>query len=111
VQVLIRYEIKKGHVAEHVQLLQQVFRELQDAAIPGFGYAAYQLDDGVTFLELLDSEQGPGPLAASPSFGRYRATLDARCAVLPDMTELREVASVGLTSSATTLGQVRPAQP
>lgn len=99
VQVLIRYEIAPQHVEEHLSLLQQVFDELREAAIPAFGYAAYQLEDGVTFLELLDSDQGPAPLARVPAFARYRATLDARCTVPPAMTELREVASVGLGTS------------
>ena len=107
-QILIRYEVKEQHVEEHLGLLRQVFRELQEAAIPGFGYAAYQLEDGVTFVELLDSEEGPAPLAAAPTFARYRATLDARCTTPPAMTELREVASVGLRTAPVSPRQAPP---
>jgi hypothetical protein len=94
--VVIRYTVRGDRLEEHLRLVGEAYDELADAQPPGLTYATYQLEDGVSFLELLIGENGPAPLAASPAFQRFRSSLDARCESAPVLAELREVRSLGL---------------
>lgn len=93
---LIRYTVLRDRLEEHLTQVREVYAELHGRVTDDFTYATYQLEDGVSFVELLVSEQGPAALAASPAFARFRASLDERCERAPDLTELREVGSVNL---------------
>lgn len=94
-QVLVRYTVKAEDVAAHLEQVGAVYADLERLQPIGLGYATYQLADGVSFVEVLTGEAGPGPLADSPAFQRFRSTLDARCEQPPVLTELHEVASYG----------------
>ena len=92
-QVLIRYTVERDEVPAHLEFVGAVYADLRRLAPPGLGYATYQLDDGAGFVEVLTGPAGPGPLAVSQAFQRFRSTLDARCERLPVLCELREVGS------------------
>lgn len=94
-RALIRYTVRRDQLEEHLTQVREVYAELEGRMADDFAYATYQLEDGVSFVELLVSEQGPAPLAASPAFARFRSSLDDRCERAPVLTELREVGSVG----------------
>lgn len=102
-QALIRYTVRAGEVARHLDLVRAVYEDLARTGPSGLGYATYQLEDGVSFVELLTGEAGPAPLAASAAFQRFRSTLDARCEQPPVLTELREVGSYGVGTVTTAL--------
>ena len=92
-QVLTRYTVKREDVPAHLELAGAVYADLHRLAPAGLGYATYQLEDGASFVEVLTGPTGPGPLAASAAFQRFRSTLDARCERPPVLSELREVSS------------------
>lgn len=92
-QVLIRYTVKRDEVPAHLELVGEVYADLHRLAPAGLGYATYQLEDGSSFVEVLTGPAGPGPLAASAAFQRFRSTLDARCERPPVLSELCEVGS------------------
>ena len=102
-QVLIRYTVKREEVPAHLELVGAVYAELHRLAPAGLGYATYQLEDGASFVEVLTGPAGPGPLAASAAFQRFRSTLDARCEHPAVPTELREVGSY--TAATLSTGQ------
>ena len=90
-QFMITYTVRREALAELLELVGEVHAELRRLAPAGLSYATHQLEDDVSFVELLSGEAGPGALAASPAFTRFRSTLDARCEDPPVLTELREV--------------------
>ena len=92
-QVLIEYSVRREELTEHLELVGEVYADLERLAPAGLRYATYQLQDEVSFVELLTGQAGPGPLAASPAFARLRSSLEARCERPPVITELRQVGS------------------
>lgn len=96
--VLIKYTVRPEEMAEHLRLMAEVYADLQRRAPADLAYVTYQLEDGNSFVELFSSDAGPGPLAASKAFARFRATLDARCEAVPGITELQLVGSYSPTS-------------
>ena len=89
--VMITYTLKREELPAHLALVGEVYADLQQLAPDGLGYATYQLDDDVSFVELLTGDAGPGPLAGSAAFARFRSSLDARCERPPVLIELRQV--------------------
>ena len=90
---MIRYRVKRDQVERNLELLRAVYEEMEAARPDGLSYATFQLEDGVSFVDLVSTENGPGPLSRLEAFGRFRSTLDERCDEPPTMTELREVGS------------------
>ena len=94
-QVMISYTVRSEEVAAHLELVRAVYDDLVQTAPAGLDYSTYQLEDGVSFVEVLSSEAGPGPLADSEAFQRFRSTLDARCEHPPVLSDLRPIGSYG----------------
>lgn len=92
--VLIRYKVKPEHAAHELELLRAVFDELQSEGADGVRYASFRLDDGLSFVELVETDQ-PGRFSQLESFRRYRSTLDERCDEPPTVTELHPVGTYG----------------
>ena len=107
-QVLVEYQVRREELAEHLRLVAAVYADLERLAPAGLGYATFQLEDETGFVELLTGQAGPGPLAASAAFARFRAGLDARCERPPVLTELRQVASYPAAAPHSTHGQEHP---
>jgi len=90
-QVMIRYKLSPDDVKQDLELLRDVFDELDSVQPEGLRYATFQLDDEVTFVSFVELAEGPQMMRHLQAFQRYRATLDARCAETPVTTVLREV--------------------
>ena len=88
--IMITYTVRREELAAHLALVGEVYDDLLRLAPDGLGYVTYQLDDDVSFVELLTGDAGPGPLAGSAAFARFRSSLDARCERPPVLTELRQ---------------------
>ncbi len=78
-RAMLRYTVKPDRLAEHLRLLRAVYEELGSTRPDGLRYATFQLEDEVSFVELVTGADLPGPLSRSEAFRRYRADLDARC--------------------------------
>jgi hypothetical protein len=47
--VIVRYKLKPGRVEENEQLVKAVFPELHEHSRESFNYAAFKMEDGVSF--------------------------------------------------------------
>lgn len=92
-RVMIRYRLKREEAEREPDLLRAVFEEIESVRPADLRYASFRSEDGVTFVSLVETAHGPGPLSHLEVFRRYRAALDARCEEPPVMTELHEVGS------------------
>lgn len=109
--IMITYTVRREELTEHLALVGEVYADLQQLAPHGLGYVTYQLDDDVSFVELLAGDAGPGPLAGSAAFARFRSSLDARCERPPVLTELRQLGAypAAAAASAPAQGEARRA--
>lgn len=90
--VMIRYRVKRDQVERNLELLRALYDELESTQPDGLRYATFQLDDEVSFVELVVGG-GEGRLAALKSFPGYRADFDERCDGPSVITELQQVGS------------------
>lgn len=90
-QVMVRWKVRADQVGQELAMLREVYDELARAEIDGLRYATYQLEDGVSFMDVVDLPQGPGMLRQIAAFGRYRTGLEERCSEPPVVTQLEEV--------------------
>ena len=92
-RVMIRYKLKREEAERGPEPFRAVFEEIESVRPDDLRYASFRLEDGVSFVSLVETGGGPGPLPKSDVFRRYRAALDARCEEPPAMTELHGVGS------------------
>ena len=92
-KVMIRYRVKPDQVDLNRKLLKEFFAELEALHPDGLRYAVFQMEDGVSFVHMVETDQGPGPLPYLPAFQRYRRSVEQRCDEGPVMTYLDEVGS------------------
>jgi hypothetical protein len=92
-RVMVRYTVKADRAAENERYIEQVFAELARSAPAGVQYAAFKLEDGVTFVHVYSHEpaEGTDPLPALAAFQAFRSGLGERCEVAPVRTALHEV--------------------
>jgi quinol monooxygenase YgiN len=91
--VMVRYKVKPGHAEENEALVRAVYRELDERQPGGLRYATFKLDDGLTFVHLAWTTEGPGPLPALPAFQRFQAAIRERCDEPPVVSRLEQVGS------------------
>jgi len=70
---VIRYTTKPEHAEENARLIRDVFAELGATRPAGLCCDAYRLDDGVSFMHVVDVEGPDHPLAAMASFAAFPA--------------------------------------
>lgn len=94
-RVMVRYTVKEGRAAENQSLIERVFAELASDAPQGLRYAAFRLDDGVSFVHVVSHESADGAdqLRQLPAFQAFLAGIAERCEVQPITTKLHEVGS------------------
>jgi len=92
-QVMIRYKVKPDRVQENETLVRAVYEELHRADPAGISYATFQLDDGVSFVHLAQTEDGQNPLARLEAFARFQEDIGDRCEERPVLSEVREIGS------------------
>ncbi|CAN5719958.1 hypothetical protein BH24ACT3_BH24ACT3_10140 [soil metagenome] len=91
--VMIRYRVKREQVERHLELLRAAYEELERTRPGGLRWTTFQLDDGVSFVDVSGGEAGPEVLQRVEAFQEFRSTLDERCDEPPVMTFLDQVAS------------------
>jgi len=76
-----------------------VFAELEQVGPAGLSYAAYRLDDGVSFVHLIgrDTENGHGRPPQLQALKAFHAGLRERCEEAPVRTGLSQIGSYGLS--------------
>jgi hypothetical protein len=93
---VVRYITKPEHAEENERLIRKVFAELAEHEPDGIRYAAFRLDDGVSFVHVavLDGEQNP--LGSSAAFARFQSAIGERCAEGPLAADAAVVGSYRL---------------
>jgi hypothetical protein len=96
--VVVRYETKPDRADENQRLVEKVFAELAERQPDNFRYAAFRLDDGVSFVHLAmtDTVDGKSPLSRVKAFKAFQRDIDDRCEEAPVVTDLREIGSFRL---------------
>ncbi len=92
-QRLIRYRTKPDQAAANTELVRAVYAELHQTRPDGFRYATLMLDDQVTFVHIVQSEQDPSPIVAVKAFGEFQAGIRDRCDQPPVQQTFNEVGS------------------
>jgi hypothetical protein len=94
---VIRYKTHPGSADENERLIRDVFAELSEQQPPGLHYAAFRLDDGVSFLHVAVIDGATNPLSASAAFGKFQAGIQDRCVEGPAAADAAIVGSYQFT--------------
>lgn len=92
-QVMVRYKVKPERAQENEELVRAVYDELQRTAPAGLRYATFQLEDGVSFVHIAQTEDGQNPLTEVAAFREFQKEVGERCEEAPVVAELREIGS------------------
>jgi len=95
-RVMVRYRVKPERVAEHEALIRAVYDELGRTKPNGLRYAAFRLEDGVSFVHLAETEDGGSPLSEVAAFRDFQAGIDERLDEGPVVSALEEIGSFRL---------------
>ncbi len=98
-QIMVRYTTRADRAAENARLIREVFESLRTTAPSGIAYAAYQLDDGVSFVHIASiDDPANNPLQNLAEFAAFTAGVKDRCEVAPVTSVLHEVGSYSARS-------------
>jgi hypothetical protein len=92
-RVMVRYKVKPDRAEENAALVRAVYEELAEARPPGFRYATFRLEDGVSFVHVSSQEAEESPLSKSRAFAAFQNGIAERCDEPPVLAELQEVGS------------------
>jgi len=93
---VVRYTTKPEHAEENERLIRKVFAELAETEPAGLRYAAFRLDDGVSFVHVAVLEGEQNPLTSSAAFGQFQSGIGERCAQGPLAADATVVGSYRL---------------
>ena len=93
---VVRYTTKPEHAEENERLIRKVFAELAEHDPGGIRYAAFRMEDGVSFVHVAIVEGGQNPLTSSAAFGQFQSGIAERCAQGPAATDATVVGSYRL---------------
>ena len=96
VSKVVRYRTKPESADENERLIRAVFAELAEREPDGVRYAAFRLDDGVSFVHVVELAEGENPLASMGAFREFQAGIDERCAEGPAAADATVVGSYRL---------------
>jgi hypothetical protein len=90
---MVTYRVKDGLAEENSAYVREVMADLEARRTDGVTYSVFLLDDGLTFVHVVDEEGEGGKVQVSEAFQRFTASLvEDRCANTP---ELRTMTLVG----------------
>ncbi len=93
--IMVRYKVKPERLDEHVGLVRNVFDELTRKAPDGLRYAAFTLEDGLSFVHIasVGTADGSNPLTDMPAFKAFQDGIRDRCDEPPAPAPLNAVGS------------------
>ena len=92
-RIMVRYKVKPDRAAQNEELIRSVYEELHRTQPAGLRYAAFRLDDGVSFVHIAETEEGQNPLAEVEAFQQFQKDIADRLQEAAAVTELREIGS------------------
>lgn len=75
---MMRYKTRPEAAEENQRLVEAVFAELAENKPEGLRYASFRLDDGVTFVHVVEVEGDRDPFADVAAFKAFAGTLSER---------------------------------
>ena len=90
---LIQYRTKPDQATTNTELVRAVYAELHQTHPDGFRYATLMLDDQMTFIHIVQSEDDPSPILAVKAFGEFQAGIMDRCDQPPAQHAFAEIGS------------------
>src|ERR1700692_2908924 len=83
--IVVRYQAKAERADENQRLIEAVFTELDEHQPEGFTYKVFRLDDGVSFVHVMNEHDiaHPDSLQKVAAFQSFVADIDDRCDVVP----------------------------
>lgn len=93
---VIRYRTKPERADENAALIKAVFAELAERRPDGVRYAALRLDDGESFLHVVQVEREPNPLLDIAAFQEFQAEIEDRIADGPYSSDATVVGAYGV---------------
>jgi hypothetical protein len=101
--ITVRATLKEEHVADAEAAAKRMFAAIEREGIEGVRYASIKLQDGVTFLALLELEDGmENPLPGLPEAQEFYASLPGWYTEPPEVGPGTVVGSYRLFSDAVT---------
>jgi hypothetical protein len=92
--LMVRSKIKPEHAADAEAAINRVFSAIEQAQPAGVRYASSRLADGVSFVVLLELEDGvDNPLAALPAVVEFQENLKQWMAEPPTVEQMTVVGS------------------
>lgn len=91
---MITYRIKREQLNLELALLRAVYEQLETVRPDGLRYTTFQLDDEVSFVELVEGG-GVGRLSQLSAFVAYRTNLEDRCEEPPTLVDLHQLGYYG----------------
>jgi hypothetical protein len=76
---VVHYTTTPEGAEENARLIRDVFAELADQRPEGLRYAAFRLDDGVSFLHVAVFDGADNPLPALAAFREFQSGIKDRC--------------------------------
>lgn len=97
-RMMVRYKVKPDRVAENERSIASVFEQLNREQPAGLRYASFRLDDGVSFVHIVevDTPDGSHPLQALSAFNAFTASVRDRCDEPPVSVDLHAVGAYHL---------------
>jgi quinol monooxygenase YgiN len=94
---LVRYQVKPERVAENEALVRAVFDSLRASPIQGLRYAAHRLEDGVSFVHMVEFANAAANEAfvGRPAFKAFVAQIRERCDEPPLNMGMQEIGAHG----------------
>jgi hypothetical protein len=75
---IISYRTRPETAKENQRLVEQVFAELTEKEPDGLHYASFRLNDGVTFVHIVVTEDGEDPLPGITAFKQFQQGFSER---------------------------------
>ena len=97
-RMMVRYKVKPDRVAENERSIASVFEQLNREQPAGLRYVSFKLDDGVSFMHIVevDASDGANPLHTLSAFNAFTASVRDRCDELPVSVELYAIGAYHL---------------
>lgn len=97
----VRATLKEEHVAEAEAAVRRMFAAIEREGLEGIRYASVRLEDGVTFLAMLEVDDGvENPLPGLPEAQEFYAKLPEWYAEPPEVGPGTVIGSYRLFSDA-----------
>ena len=92
-RLMVRYKVKADRATENERYITGVFEQLKREKPSGLRYAAFKLDDGVSFVHIVSVEaaDGSNPLNDLSAFKAFTAGIGERCEEAPVAVDLQAV--------------------